>query len=534
MLSIAGVPRSTLDAQAMLLLAMFRNHVVAGTPIPTIPGDVDAEIRFRHENPVYCIDEDSNIMDADDAFSLDRNGHTVYIHISDVTRYLPQDGQVSSFVQEVISRHRSLYIQAPVSMEQFMDWHCIGEPNDRYTAGQLITLHGHTPPGNRRMGTVVPMLHAALTAQVLGFGSEYGLGAALTFRVTIDPKSGRIESYIVYLTHLAHIRRLAYNEVDGTLSSPPPDHPNGQNPQQPHLFGPAHLNIREYNDLRNVERLMRRVRGYRTGEQYETPLPSRSVVEELMITVNTLAGEYANVNRIPAIYRGFAEDGTLPKNSLQNLPHYDLHFQQYCQISSPIRRATDLINHLNIKEYVRTSVANSQQQRVPVFPYETHQIRDFLEHYESREFWYSQVENRIASLRLLRQMKAIRDPTATFIGFLGISFSANMQGLSVVVPLDANGNIVDGFIEIPPIAKIALKNPVSQEIFRGMDANYGCGVNYVMNPEMYRDENSREYHLVIGAPPTGLTAQDYTTATSRLRFRDINPEMNRYKCVVLK
>ncbi|PXF42207.1 hypothetical protein BWQ96_08075 [Gracilariopsis chorda] len=156
----------------MQLVTMFRNPVVAGTPIPTIPKDDEAEIRCRHENPVHCIDENSEIIDADDAFSLAGNGNTVYIHISYVTWYLPQVRQLSSFVQEVVSRHCSLYIEAPVSVEPVMDWHCIEEPDDWHTTGQLIILHGHTPPGNRRMGTVVSMLHVALTAQLVGLGSE--------------------------------------------------------------------------------------------------------------------------------------------------------------------------------------------------------------------------------------------------------------------------------------------------------------------------------------------------------------------------
>lgn len=113
-------------------------------------------------------------------------------------------------------------------------------------------------------------------------------------------------------------------------------------------------------------------------------------------------------------------------------------------------------------------------------------------------------------------MKATRDPTPTILDFLGIWSRAYMQGLSVFVPLHSNRNIVNGFMETPALAKTALKTPLSQKIFQGMDATNGCGVNYVRNPETYREANSRAYKLSIGAPPTGLTAEDYTTVTSGL------------------
>jgi exoribonuclease-2 len=111
-------------------------------------------------------------------------------------------------------------------------------------------------------------------------------------------------------------------------------------------------------------------------EEVDENTPGRMIVGEFMILANSLFAEYAHKNKIPFIYRsqdlggdsqinkkqklngGLAEDyairSTLKPSivSLRALPHATLGVKKYAQVTSPIRRYSDLVNQRQISNYL--------------------------------------------------------------------------------------------------------------------------------------------------------------------------------------
>lgn len=108
--------------------------------------------------------------------------------------------------------------------------------------------------------------------------------------------------------------------------------------------------------------------------------PSQSLVAEFMILANETAALYAKENKIPLIFRSQDypnKDDILKANKLEDGPakefqlksalskseisykakqHASLGLDTYCQITSPLRRAFDLINHRQIVQFINSNL----------------------------------------------------------------------------------------------------------------------------------------------------------------------------------
>lgn len=121
--------------------------------------------------------------------------------------------------------------------------------------------------------------------------------------------------------------------------------------------------------------------------KYKQNSPSQQIVSELMILSNSLVAEFCNKNKIPCIYRYQDEplevvepDEKLPnmvsmfrqrrfmkKSEVSTIPseHHGLGLKFYTQMTSPIRRYSDLVIHRQIKNFLREGkpLYNEEQVR---------------------------------------------------------------------------------------------------------------------------------------------------------------------------
>ncbi len=106
----------------------------------------------------------------------------------------------------------------------------------------------------------------------------------------------------------------------------------------------------------------------------DTSSPSRLLVSEFMILCNTVAGMFARKHGLPVIYRTQKRPEDLPARvdttsiigaldilsrlkrgefSAKPAPHHGLGVDVYLQVSSPLRRYTDLLAHYQLKAFLQ-------------------------------------------------------------------------------------------------------------------------------------------------------------------------------------
>jgi len=121
-----------------------------------------------------------------------------------------------------------------------------------------------------------------------------------------------------------------------------------------------------------------------TLEIYDRETPSHKLISEMMIIANELTARYCKENSIPIIYRNqpaldencqitdnydpvmfFKQRKYFKKSEASTDPehHYGLGVECYTQMTSPIRRYSDLIIHRQLKSFLRNIpyVYNNQE-----------------------------------------------------------------------------------------------------------------------------------------------------------------------------
>ncbi|MCZ6647314.1 MAG: RNB domain-containing ribonuclease [SAR324 cluster bacterium] len=127
--------------------------------------------------------------------------------------------------------------------------------------------------------------------------------------------------------------------------------------------GPTWGRLRDYCEKLRAERVTAgAVLGHRVGVsidhsdperiklvRYDRSGPAQRLVEELAILLNREVGLYCRKHRLPAIYRvqprptGGSGARPQPRFDVKGAPHAGLACERYVQVTSPIRRFTDLV-----------------------------------------------------------------------------------------------------------------------------------------------------------------------------------------------
>ncbi len=284
---------------------------------------------------VYTIDDEST-TEIDDGLSIEYLGEAktprIWIHIADPTRLLTPGDEL-----DLEARRRSTSLYLPTGM--------------------------------------VPMFPSELATGPMSLVQGQNC-CALSFGVTLD-ETGAIVDYTIHSTQIKPTYRLTYDDVDEMLEL-------------------GLINEPELNDLAvaaKARQAWRKSQGaihikmpeasikVKDNEEVTIDLleesASRYLVAEMMILAGEITGRYGKEHGLPLPFRGQPQPELPPEEELMLLPagpvrycalrrcmprsemsvnpvrHASLGLDTYVQVTSPIRRYTDLLTHFQLKAHLQ-------------------------------------------------------------------------------------------------------------------------------------------------------------------------------------
>jgi len=316
---------------------------VAHNILRSIPADMDEAHRVdlrRLES--YAIDSEET-TEVDDAISWDSDDDRIWVHIADPTRFLSVDSTQTldhPLLQEALRRVATLYL-----------------PTAKAT-----------------------MFPGVIAKKLFSLAGVHNDGTALSFGFRVL-KDGDIceDSMRVVCAKIRRPIRITYEQADEVLLD------------ETHDLGILYKYALLRRSFRESEGAITSNRAFcdvriSKGDSDEPGISLRKVetndggwtlVSELMISACTVAGLFAEDNDIPLIFRGqspfdpppaaaiaavpegVARNALMFKHAppsstgLEPMSHASLGVEAYVQVTSPIRRAVDLIAHLQLKCHVR-------------------------------------------------------------------------------------------------------------------------------------------------------------------------------------
>lgn len=281
----------------------------------------------------FTIDDEST-CEIDDGLSLEflEDGRSrVWIHIADPTRWIIPDDEI-----DLEARRRSTTVYLPTGMIPMF-------PSELAT-GPMSLIQGR-------------------------------VCTALSFAVVLDDM-GAVESYSIHPTLIKPTYRLTYEDVDEILEL-------GVE-AEPELEAIAALAVRRKRwrqsqgaiNIHMPESSIK-VQDDEITIQVLEDSQSRRLVAEMMILAGEVAGRYGQEHNLPLPFRGQSQPELPSQDELMVLPagpvrycairrcmprsemsttplrHASLALNTYTQVTSPIRRYTDLLAHFQIKAHLR-------------------------------------------------------------------------------------------------------------------------------------------------------------------------------------
>lgn len=288
--------------------------------------------------------------DFDDALSVEQteSGYRLGVHISDVASVLPEDSLVAA---AGIRRGTSIYCpdeQFPMLPEKLSEGALsLREGQDRLALSFLIEVDSAHVITNRELRATIINVDHRLT---------YDTADAILYGETnVDASLHDTLSYLWDIAGHSEVRRV-HN-------------------------GALQLNRREQTPVVNESGLV-------TLIDANEDKPSRKLVSELMILANETAALFGQEHQIPLVYRSQEapeqdpEEATahIPEGpgreyhkrsvlkrsivSYQAAPHAGLGLSAYTQVTSPIRRAGDLVNQRQLLHFLSTSEARYEPKQL--------------------------------------------------------------------------------------------------------------------------------------------------------------------------
>ncbi|NEO35426.1 MAG: VacB/RNase II family 3'-5' exoribonuclease [Moorea sp. SIOASIH] len=314
----------------------FRREVLELTQqyLVNPPTDPDSDRLDLTHLKLYTIDDEST-QEIDDGLSiedLEDGTQRLWIHIADPTRLvMPGDNL------DLEARRRSTTIYLPTGMIPMF-------PSELAT-GPMSLVQG----------------------QVCG---------ALSFGVILD-EDGAIYDYQIHPSLIKPTYRLTYEDVDEMLQL-------GVQAET-ELFAIANLAVRRQKwrksqgaiSIHMPESVIKVGNDDQITIEVLEDSPSRQMVAEMMILAGEVAGRYGQLHQIPLPFRGqpqpelpsqeellllpagpvrfCAMRRCMPRSEMSITPtrHASLALETYTQVTSPIRRYTDLMTHFQLKAHLR-------------------------------------------------------------------------------------------------------------------------------------------------------------------------------------
>jgi exoribonuclease II len=297
------------------------------------PLDLDPDRLDLTHLKVYTIDDEST-REIDDGLSvefLESGRQRLWIHIADPTRWITPEDEL-----DLEARRRCTTLYLPTGMIPMF-------PQDLATGPMSLT--------------------------------QGRLCTALSFGVVLD-SDGAIADYSIHASQVKPTYRLTYEDVDEILE----------------------LGVQAEPELETLAQSAKRRQAWRQSQGAITILMpessikvqddeitidvldnsiARQLVAEMMILAGEVAGRYGREHGLPLPYRGQAQPELPSEEELLLLPagpvrycairrcmprsemsitplrHASLGLDTYTQVTSPIRRYTDLLAHFQIKAHLR-------------------------------------------------------------------------------------------------------------------------------------------------------------------------------------
>jgi exoribonuclease II len=299
---------------------------------PPVDLDLAHRLDLTHQK-VYTIDDEST-QEIDDGLSLEvlpDGRHKLWIHIADPTRLLSPEDRF-----DLEARKRSVTIYLPTGMIP------------------MFPPELATGPMSLRQGQIC---------------------CAISFGVILD-STGAVEEYEITTSTIKPTYRLTYEDVEEMLQLRIP----GENEIE---------TIAKASKLRTQWRLSQgsininmpestvKIYGDEVSIELIEDNRARKLVAEMMILAGEVAAKYGQDHNLPLPYRGQPQPELPPEEELILIPvgparscavrrcmprsemstspsrHAGLGLNTYSQVTSPIRRYTDLISHFQIKAHLR-------------------------------------------------------------------------------------------------------------------------------------------------------------------------------------
>lgn len=297
------------------------------------PPDPDSQRLDLTHLKVYTIDDEST-KEIDDGLSwesLPDRKQRLWVHIADPTRWLTPGDEL-----DLDARRRSTTLYLPTGM--------------------------------------IPMFPAELATGPMSL-VQGKICNALSFGIILDDE-GAVAEYSIHASIIKPTYRLTYEDVDEMLQ----------------LGVPAELEIDAIARLAQRRQMWRRSQGAINIHLPEASIkvdadeihievledsPSRQLVAEMMILAGEVAARYAQTHQLALPFRSQPQPELPPDEELLQLPagpvracairsrmprsemsiiparHASLGLDSYTQVTSPIRRYSDLLTHFQIKAHLR-------------------------------------------------------------------------------------------------------------------------------------------------------------------------------------
>jgi exoribonuclease II len=329
-------PHENLFLRRSSIPVHFRREVldVARECLNNPPLDPDENRLDLTHLKVYTIDDEST-QEIDDGLSieiLEDGQERLWVHIADPTRLVRSGDEL-----DLEARRRSTTLYLPTGMIP------------------MFPPELATGPMSLVQGKVCPALSFGVILDETGRIQDYQIHASLvkpTYRLTYEDVDEMLELGVQAEPEIAAIatwaqRRQGWRITQGAISIHMPE---------------SVIKVKNEDEI--------------TIDVLEDSL-ARQLVAEMMILAGEVAGRYGQAHQLPLPYRGQPQPELPPEEELMQLPagpvrfcamrrcmpksemsitpirHAGLGLEIYTQVTSPIRRYTDLLAHFQIKAHRR-------------------------------------------------------------------------------------------------------------------------------------------------------------------------------------
>ena len=284
---------------------------------------------------VYTIDDEST-TEIDDGLSIEYVGEAkiprIWIHIADPTRLLTPGDEL-----DLEARRRSTSLYLPTGM--------------------------------------VPMFPSELATGLMSLVQGQNC-CALSFGVTLD-ETGAIAEYTIHPTRIKPTYRLTYDDVDEMLELGITNEPELADLAAAAKARQAWRKSQGAIQIKMPEASIKVKENEEITIELLEESASRHLVAEMMILAGEITGRYGKEHGLPLPFRGQPQPELPPEEELMLLPagpvrscalrrcmprsemsinpvrHASLGLDTYVQVTSPIRRYTDLLTHFQLKAHLK-------------------------------------------------------------------------------------------------------------------------------------------------------------------------------------